>query len=104
MQQYASAFHFLSASINLRPSRGQTLMLITLDQSKGFNWSPDPSEGFNQSPDHHRPDLHADGGGSVPPGRPRERNCGLWAGSDNDSDDHDNDNDSDDHDDDNVYD
>ncbi len=28
MQQYASAFHFLSASINLRPNRGQTFMLL----------------------------------------------------------------------------
>lgn len=30
MQQYASAFHFLSASINLRPSRGQTFMLMAV--------------------------------------------------------------------------
>lgn len=28
MQQFASAFHFLSASINLRPNRGQTFMLL----------------------------------------------------------------------------
>ena len=30
MQQFASAFHFLSASINLRPSRGQTFMLMAV--------------------------------------------------------------------------
>jgi len=30
MQQHASAFHFLSASINLRPSRGQTFMLMAI--------------------------------------------------------------------------
>ena len=28
MKQFASAFHFLSASINLRPNRGQTFMLL----------------------------------------------------------------------------
>ncbi len=28
LQQFASAFHFLSASINLRPNRGQTFMLL----------------------------------------------------------------------------
>ena len=28
IQQFASAFHFLSASINLRPNRGQTFMLL----------------------------------------------------------------------------
>lgn len=28
MQQFASAFHFLSASINLRPNRGQTFLLL----------------------------------------------------------------------------
>ena len=30
MAQHASAFHFLSASINLRPSRGQTFMLMAV--------------------------------------------------------------------------
>jgi hypothetical protein len=28
--QFASAFHFLSASINLRPTRGQTFMLLAV--------------------------------------------------------------------------
>jgi Bardet-Biedl syndrome 4 protein len=30
LQQFASAFHFLSASINLRPTRGQTFMLLAM--------------------------------------------------------------------------
>ena len=30
LQQFASAFHFLSASINLRPTRGQTFMLLAV--------------------------------------------------------------------------
>jgi len=30
MQQFASAFHFLSAAINLRPTRGQTFMLLAI--------------------------------------------------------------------------
>jgi Bardet-Biedl syndrome 4 protein len=30
MQQFASAFHFLSAAINLRPTRGQTFMLLAV--------------------------------------------------------------------------
>ena len=34
MQQFASAFHFLSASINLRPNRGQTFMLLAGKNSK----------------------------------------------------------------------
>ena len=28
MQQFASAFHFISASVNLRPNRGQSFMLL----------------------------------------------------------------------------
>ena len=62
--RYASAFHFLSASINLRPSRGGGPARLVARTAVCLP----------------RPDLHADGRGPGAPGGPGECHGGLRPG------------------------